>query len=84
MRTSKCLTTVKPLNRPLCYAGEFVNAVQFIRYWSEDSPIAIPGSVGDLIIAGGSGTKALEVISVKENMVRIMKLLIIMLDMYYK
>ncbi|XP_014280998.1 uncharacterized protein [Halyomorpha halys] len=69
MRTSKCLATVKPMNRPLCYAGEFMNAVQFIRYWGEDAPIAIPGSVGDLVIAGGSGTKALEVISVKENMI---------------
>ncbi|CAH1401517.1 unnamed protein product [Nezara viridula] len=69
MRTSKCLTTLKPMNRPLRYAGEFINSVQFIRFWSENAQIAIPGSVGDLILAGGSGTKALEVISVKENMV---------------
>ncbi|XP_069703951.1 WD repeat-containing protein 5 homolog [Periplaneta americana] len=57
--SAKLIETVKPSNRPTTLDGEFLYAVQYF----DGDPY------GEMVCAGGSGTGAVEVISLKENRV---------------
>ncbi|XP_015175200.1 PREDICTED: WD repeat-containing protein 38-like [Polistes dominula] len=59
LMSAKLIETIKPRNRPTTLEGEFLYTVQYF----DGDPY------GDHILAGGSGTGAVEVISIKEQKV---------------
>ena len=60
MTSGKLIETIMPENRPTTLNGEFLYVVQYF----DGDPY------GDLVVVGGSGTGAVEVISLKEKRVR--------------
>ncbi|KAI4486554.1 hypothetical protein M0804_005924 [Polistes exclamans] len=59
LMSAKLIKTIKPRNRPTTLEGEFLYTVQYF----DGDPY------GDHILAGGSGTGAVEIISIKEQKV---------------
>ena len=59
LRNARLIETIIPENRPTTLDGEFLYAVQYF----DGDPY------GEHVIAGGSGTGALEVINLKEKKV---------------
>lgn len=59
LMSAKLIETINPQNRLSTLNGEFLYAVQYL----DGDPY------GDLILTGGSGTGALEVISLREKKV---------------
>ncbi|XP_015117529.1 uncharacterized protein LOC107041459, partial [Diachasma alloeum] len=59
LTSGRLIETINPQNRPTTLDGEFLYVVQ---YFGEDSR-------GDLVVAGGAGTGAVEVIDLNEKRV---------------
>lgn len=59
MTTAKLIETIVPENRPTSLDGEFIYSVQYF----DGDPY------GEHVLAGGSGTGALEVINIKDKKV---------------
>lgn len=73
LMSAKLIETIKPRNRPTTLEGEFLYTVQYF----DGDPY------GEHILAGGSGTGAVEVINIKEQKVSYYVFRLVFMSLYY-